>query len=441
MQPWREHLAKPGFRKAAANFGWLFVERAGRFLLGTIVGLFVARYLGPTRLGALSYCVALVTLLGFLPALGLDAIVKRDLLQSPGETDRILASSLALRLVVGAFSYGAVLLVATVGWGLTGEESRLLAILGLVLFQPALYLPDVWLQAHLRAKLAVAVQLGVLAIASGVRVWLIATDASLAAFAWVIVIEMLLVAVGIYGGARRLGLRFPLTQANWPMMQRLLGQAWPLMFASLAIIIYMKIDEVMLRQLVGATEVGVYAAAAKLSEVWYFVPVALASSLLPALLNARKSDAAGYQAKLQQYYDLSAAAAYALSVPIALAAPWIVHLAYGPQFRAAGPILAVHIWSSIFVFLGVARGQWLVNEGMQKFYLGATVAGAIANVALNFVLIPRWGGLGAAYATVISYALAAWLASYCHGAVRATAAMQTRALLIPFRGWHYLRRS
>jgi O-antigen/teichoic acid export membrane protein len=224
-------------------------------------------------------------------------------------------------------------------------------------------------------------------------------------------------------------------------MRRLLRQAWPLMFTSLAIIVYMKIDEVMLRHLAGPAAVGIYAAAAKLSEVWYFLPTALGSSLLPALLRARAADAAGYEQRLQQYYDLSAAAAYALSIPVALAAPWIVRLAYGAEFAAAGPILAVHIWSSIFVFLGVARGQWLVNEGLQKFYLGATAAGAVANILLNLVFIPRWGGLGAAIATVVSYALAAWLASYFHPEVRATAAMQTRALLIPFLGWRYLRRA
>jgi len=126
---------------------------------------------------------------------------------------------------------------------------------------------------------------------------------------------------------------------------------------------------------------------------------------------------------------------------MALAAPWIVRVAYGAPFAPSAPIVAVHIWSSVFVFIGIARGQWLINERLQVFYLWATLAGAAANIGLNFVLIPRWGGLGAAYATVISYAVAAWLASYFHPAVRATAGMQARALLIPFRAWVYLRRA
>ncbi|MCX6951940.1 MAG: flippase [Verrucomicrobia bacterium] len=440
MQQMADFVAKPGFRKAAANLGWLFAERAGRLLLGTVVGLLVARYLGPERLGSLSYAVALVTLLGFVPTLGLDAILKRELLNAPERSAEVLASCFTLRGLAGVGGCLAVGAAAWAGIGLSGDEPRLLAVLAILLLQPALFLPELWLQTHLRAKVATAVQLGALAVASAVRLWLIANNAPLTTFAWVVVGEMALGSVGFFLVARRAGLRMPVTAARVVTMRRLLADAWPLMFANLAIAVYMKIDEVMLRQLAGPTAVGIYSAAAKLSEVWYFVPTALASSVLPALLRARQNAPEEYARRQQQYYDLSAAVAYGLSVPIALAAPWVVRVAYGAEFAAAGPILAVHIWSSVFVFLGVARGQWLVNEGFQKFYLAATCAGAVANIALNLVFIPRWGGLGAAWATVISYGLAAWLASYFHPGVRASAAMQTRALLIPWRGWRYLRR-
>lgn len=440
MQQLADVVAKPGFRKAAANLGWLFAEKAGRLALGLLVGLWLARYLGPQRLGSLSYCVALVTLFGFVPALGLDAIVKREILKTPGLTDELLASSLVLRLGAGALGFAGLLLWAQLGLGLSGPEPAMLSIVSLLLFQPALFLPELWLQSHLLAKRAAFAQLSALAVVSALRVWLIVTQASLVAFAWVLVVEMALAAALFWGTAGRAGMRIPWTAARTERMRRLLAEAWPLMFASLAIVVYMKIDEVMLRQLADPAEVGLYAAAARLSEVWYFLPTALAASVLPALLRAKAAHPREYAMRQQQYYDLSAAVAYGLSVPIALASPWIVRVAYGADFLESGPILAVHISASIFVFLGMARGQWLVNEGLQKFYLAATCAGAMANVALNFIFIPRWGGLGAAWATVISYGLAAWLASYFHPAVRVTAAMQTRALLIPFRGWRYLVR-
>ena len=434
-------ISRPAAQAVVRNFSWLMAERLIRLALNLGVGFWVARHLGPGRFGTLGYCLALVTLLGFLPALGLDAIVRRDLLRSPEKTAELLASSFLLRLAAGAVAYGAVGLLVRERWGLEGEEPRLLAIVGLLLFQPALLLPDLWLQAHLRAQWSVTAQLGALVAGSIARAGLICADGSLAAFAWVAVAEMALGAIVVAIVAQHLGLRVPRAAAAMAAMRRLVAEAWPLIFANLAIVVYMKIDEVMLRRLAGPAAVGIYSAATRLSEVWYFLPVALASSLLPALLRAREGDARIYATRLQQYYDVSAAAAYALAVPTALAAPWLVRVAYGGAFAAAGPILAVHIWSGVFVFLGVARGQWLVNEGLQKFYLLATLAGAVANVLLNLALIPRWGGMGAAVATVISYALAAWVASYFHPAVRATAAMQLRALLIPLRGWRYLRRA
>ncbi len=118
--------------------------------------------------------------------------------------------------------------------------------------------------------------------------------------------------------------------------------------------------------------------------------------------------------------------------------PWVIRLAYGSAYAGAAGVLAVHIWSSVFVFLGVVRGQWLVNEKMVRFYLATTIIGAIANVALNLVLIPRAGPLGAAWATVVSYALATWFSSFIDPSVRVIGRMQTRALLLPLFGWRYL---
>jgi len=441
MQQLGDVLAKPGFQKAAANLGWLLAERAVRLVLGAIVGFYVARHLGPTRLGALSYCLALVTLGTSVVSLGMDAVLKRELLQTPDRVSELLASGAVLRLLAGLAVLSVLLGTVLTGVMGTGEESRLLVILGLTLFQPALLVPDLWLQANLQSKYSVWAQTGALAVGAALRIYLIQTDAPLTAFAWAVVIESVLVAVGINLLARWAGLGFSWLGARGAAMRRLMADSWLLMFAGLAIVLYMKIDEVMLRVLAGPAAVGVYSAATRLSEIWYFLPVALASSLLPALLRARERGAGDYRVRLQQYYDLNAAVGYALSIPIALAAPWLVRVTYGEAFASAGPILAVHIWSSIFVFIGVARGQWLVNERLQVFYLWATVTGAIVNIALNFYLIPRWGGLGAAYATVVAYAVAGWLMSYFHPAVRDTAGMQARALLIPFRAFGYLRRT
>jgi O-antigen/teichoic acid export membrane protein len=168
------------------------------------------------------------------------------------------------------------------------------------------------------------------------------------------------------------------------------------------------------------------------------VPVALASSLLPAVLRSRAHGPASYARRLQQFYDLNAGVALVAAAVTVLVAGPLVARAYGPAFAAAAPVLRWHAWAAVFVFLGVVRGQFLVNENLGWFYFAATATGGGLNILLNLWLIPRAGPIGAAQATLLSYAAAAWLSSWFHPAVRATALMQSRALLIPFRAWRYL---
>ena len=429
--------AKASFQQAAKNFGWLLAERLVRFGLGTVVGFVVARHLGPARLGSLSYGLAVVTLLAVFAGFGLDAVIKRDLLQAPERTAQLLADGLALRLLAGLGAALGLLVFMVAGPGSDGGERSILLVLGLLVWQPALLMPELWLQARLLARYSAVAQTAALAVSAGLRLWLVFAGAPLVAFAAASVVEALLAGVFLHYAARRAGLHLGWFTARLESMRRLAAEAGPLALASLAIVVYLKIDEVMLRQLVGPAEVGIYAAATRLTEIWYFLPAALASSLLPALLRARARGEEDYRRHLQRYYDLNAVVAYTLAVPVAFAAPWLVRLAYGAPFAASSAIVVVHIWSSVFVFLGVARGQWLVNERFQRFYLVVTLVGALANIALNFVFIPRWGGVGAAWATVIAQAAAAWLSSFCSREVRPVGWMQTRALLVPVLGWRY----
>jgi PST family polysaccharide transporter len=93
----------------------------------------------------------------------------------------------------------------------------------------------------------------------------------------------------------------------------------------------------------------------------------------------------------------------AVAVPVTFLAGPIIYFLYGPDYVAAGPILAVHIWAGLSVALGVATSPWLVNEGMASVKLQMTIFGAIVNVLLNLWLIPLYQGFGAAIATVIAY--------------------------------------
>ena len=174
-------------------------------------------------------------------------------------------------------------------------------------------------------------------------------------------------------------------------------------------------------------------AAARISVVWYFLPQILATSLFPAIMNARASDQSIYLKRLQRFLDLNAALATGVAIPLSIGSTWIILILFGPEFSAAGSILAIHAWSCIFVFLGVSRGQYLTAEELFKFSLLCTVLGAVTNLSLNYLLIPGMAGVGAAIATLFSQFVSAFLSSFLSSATRSIGVMQFKALFAPLR--------
>lgn len=320
------------------NFSWLVAEKGVRLVLSVGVGFWVARYLGPERFGILNYGLALVGLVSLLAELGLENVVRRDLIRTPGRTTEWVATSAGLRLAGGVAAYGVLAIILWRG-GMRDSERMLVAVLGLTLFQPAFMVADLWFQARLQARFTVWAQGLALAVGAGVRVALIVGGASLTTFAWAVVGEAAIACALVMFLARRAGLRWPLRAFDGVVARQLLREAWPLLLSGIAVMLYLRIDVIMLRRMVGEAEVGIYAAATRFTEIWYFLPVALASSALPSLLRAREKDAATYRARLQTWYDLNAGLAYVLAVGSALAAPWLIRVAYGPAFAAAEPVL------------------------------------------------------------------------------------------------------
>ncbi len=424
-----------------ANFGWLVTDKLIRLAAGLFVSMLVARYLGPSRFGLLAYASSVIALLVPLAELGVDAVVRRKLLSAPADAGLWIGVVWRARLSIGIGLYAALFCWLAIFRGEVGA-TELVLILGLGLLQPAGMTADIWLQANLKARLAVVVSWIALGSGALVRIYLVNRASDLTAFAWVAVGEGAVNCLLTWFVAKRAGLpKLARAHRNLFATARLLiAEAWPLLLAGLTITLYMRIDMVMLRQLAGDHQTGTYAAAVRLSELWYFVPMALASSVLPGLLRKKSEGPEMYAGAMQSYYDLSAGLAYVGALLTCLLADPLVRATYGAAYDEAVPVLRWHAWSMVFVFLGVARSQFLVNENMTLFYLAATASGAILNIVLNCWLIPSHGAIGAAWATLAAYALAAWGASWLHPLVRVNAVMQTRALLVPVFGWRRLLR-
>jgi len=420
-------------QKIVSNTSWLFGGNVLRMGVGLLVGIWVARYLGPEQYGILNYALAFVGLFSVLSTLGLDGIAVRELVKYPKRQNEILGSIFLLKLSGGCLAFLSLVIVSAM---MKSEDTLIrliIAIIGLGLIVQSFNTIDLWFRSQVASKYTVLSGSSSFVLASITKVALILKRASLLAFVIVNLGQTILSMIGLIFFFKKKGKSLIRWRPTYSVTVSLIKESWPLLFAGLAIAIYMKIDQIMLGEIIGEKAVGTYAVAVRLSEIWYFIPMAIASSVFPAIVKSKQLGEKIYKNRIQKFYDLNATLAYLLSIPITFLAPFIISTLYGDAYAGSETIFAIHIWACLFVFLGVARGQYLVNEGLIKFSFFTTAVGAILNVSLNFILIPLYEGVGAAIATVVSYGVSSYLSSFVYPRLFETGLMQSKAIVSPIR--------
>lgn len=394
--------------------------------------LLLARHLEPEGFGTFSLAVAIVALVTPFATLGLNHIVTRELTVRPERTATVVGTAVILRLMGAAVG----VLLCWLGVASVEAPSGVMVgvvILGLGTVLRAFEVLEYYFLASERVRPFVVARCatsvgGLLGVLIAVRL-----DASLVTFFAVRAAEFAVLAGALtlaYSTDRG---RDNLFRFSGPDARALLQKSWPLMLSSVGAVIYLKIDQVMLGWLLGAEEVGYYAVAAQLSEAWYFLPVAVAGVVFPRLLRSKDRGPEVYTRDFQQFYDSLFSAGLAVAIAVSLSAGPIVTILYGDAFTRSAAILAIHIWAGVFVFMRAGLSKWLIAEELYLFSLVTHGVGALTNVGLNMWWIPTFGSVGAAYATVVSYGMAAYGALFCSTSTRPAAWMMTRAILSPLR--------
>ncbi|MHB8709187.1 MAG: flippase [Desulfuromonadales bacterium] len=422
---------RDGLQAVIGNIGWQLADNLVRMGLGLLLGIWVARYLGPEQFGLLSYALAFVALFAPLAMPGLDDIVVRNLVREPAARSVLLGSTFLLKLLGGAASVLAS--IAVIVW-MRPEDLQsfwLVAIIATGTVFQAFGVIELWFNAQIQAKYPVlAKNAAFLACALG-KIALILAGAPLLAFAWISLAEAIFGAAGLVIAYRARGFRLGEWIGRRPVAGELLRDSWPLFFSCIIIAVYLRIDQVMLGEMVGSEAVGVYSVAVRLAEVWFFFSAAVYWSLLPGLVAARAASEALFYERLQKYYNLMAFSAYAIAIPVMLLANWLVLTLFGAEYAGAGPMLAVLIWANLFIYLESARSAFFNVMNWYRPHFVTVALGAILNIVLNLYLIPRHGGLGAVIASCIAYWFAAHGACFLYKPLHRTGWMLTRAIFYP----------
>lgn len=340
---WAKLDGRDQLKKVLANSGWLFADKLIRMCVGLAVGVWIARYLGVKQFGQLNFAIAFASLFTALATLGLDQIVVRELVRYPDQKNEILGSTFALKLMGGLVAF--TVIVVTI-WMVRPTDPLAQWLVGIIaagmIFQTFDAI-DLWFQSQVKSKFTVYAKNTAFLILSAVKVGLILYGAGLMAFAWAGLAEIVVGALGLVIAFKLSGNPFGTLQVHWPRMFQLLKESWPLLLSGLAITLYMRIDQVMLGEMLGEQDVGLYSAALRLSEVWYVVPMVVISSVMPSFTEARAQSEELYYQRLQKLFTYLARTAYLVAIPMTIIATPLITLLFGAQYSSAGPVLAVHI--------------------------------------------------------------------------------------------------
>ena len=388
--------------KYLQNTSWLFLERILKITTSIVIGAWVARYLGVDNFGLLSYSNSLVALFIPVATFGLNDLIVKELLKKKYSRNEILGTSFVIKILGGVASFLFLLIYLLL------RSQDLKANYLILLFSPYLFLQsidviDFFFQSQVLSKYVVFSRIIALTAANIVKVILIFLDASIFFFAGVVTFELLLILIfNIYFFQIR-GLNIFSWRLKKDLAKRFLKNGFTLLISGFMYIIYLKIDQIMVREILGDKASGLYAVAIALSESWYFIPHVIATSFFPAILLSKTNTKKQYNNNFTRLYFAVFWIAVIIAALTLLFGQEVISVLYGKPYLESFNILKIYVWSNIFFFYATISSKWLVAEQLYFHSFYRNIVGAISNILLNLFLIKRFGLEGAAVSTLISY--------------------------------------
>lgn len=391
------------------NTLWLFVDKILRAGGTFILNAWMAKEIGVSEFGIWSYAIAFISIFAVFANLGMKEIVVRDLVESENKT-HVLSIAITLRFFASIFA--SLFSIVAIFYIRLGDSTTfvLVAILSTTFIIQTTEIFDFYFQSELKSKYTVLAKNIPFLLFAFIKMYLIVKAYNLNYFALITVLESFVSGILLFYFYIKSKKRFLSNFENIEII-KLLKSSFPLMLSGLAVIFYMRIDQIMLRQLVGDAETGKFSVAVILSEMLYTIPTIVSISALPILIKLKQKSKILYENKIEEFCTYLSLISVLMIVFILFSSKWIISIFFGNDYLDSAPILMIHSISCIFVFQGFIVSNWLIIENLQRYSLYRYSIGAFVNIFLNFLFIPKWGAIGSAYATVISQFFATYLSN------------------------------
>lgn len=416
-------------KKVVINSIFLFSDKIIKLIVGLFVGVWIARYFGPEIFGKFNYANSLVILFASILPLGTEGLIVRDLVKEEKKNSDLLSSSLLLHLISGIILF----FLAIFFFYILKYSDNMTFYFGVILAAPMLFrflsVPRYYYEARIEIKYIVTIENISFLFFSLCRILLLFYEFSILYFIISFFLEAFFsyLSIFLFYFYQRKILDFKFV----PLVSgfQSLKESFPILVSTLSIVIYMKVDQLMIGSMLGDSSIGVYSVGVKLSEFWYFIPMGLASSVFPTLVSKRKTSRSEYLEFLKALHIILIFTSILMAVFVQWIGKDLVIFLYGNPYALASDVLKIYIWSGIFVFIGVAGGNYFLIENKQGYVLWKSLSGLLVNVVLNFFWIQMYGIYGAAFATLVSQFVASCLIPFFFKDVRELSFIQISSLL------------
>lgn len=381
--------------------GWLLGGKIVNMILSFFVSLATARYLGPDNFGSINYVAAYVSFFSSITSLGLSVIVIKEISMGKEDDNEVIWTGILMRFLTAVFSTIAVIALVSI----TDKSDPLMVKIAILesiailasAFDTFMY----WFQGKLLGKYTSIASVVAYIGMSLYRIYLLANNADILWFAFATSVDTLLLSLILMLCYVRENGFHPKVSVR--LGKSLMKQSYHYMISGLIAILYSKIDQIMLKQMLDTYSVGLYTAALTIAGLWGMIPSAFIQSVSPILYKNAEESRGMFYKRLRQSYAGIWLLNICWSLGVSIFSYWVIYLLYGKAYLGARGALVIVVWYTGITSIGSLTQVYLATENKNKYVNYFALAGLVTDVVLNAILIPRMGILGAAIATLVTY--------------------------------------
>lgn len=422
-------------RKVASNVVWAMTGKIVNMAGALLVGILVARYLGPSQYGLMNYIISYVTLFTVISSFGMDNIEIRELAKANGDEKYILGTCFGIRC---GFSIIAYILISLSLFFFKADRYTTIMILtySSVLFMQNFNIIRNYFFSIVENRYVVQTEISRTILGAIIKVVLLLMKAPLEYFIFATVFDTILIASGYFlSYKKKVGaiLEWKFDKKRVPFIVK---ESFPLVLSGAAVIIYQKIDQVMIGNMIDKSSVGYFATACKFVDLILFIPTILTQTIVPLLIKEKQTMfPKEFRERKIQFIGVVTWISIIFAIIYTLFGYWFVSLTYGEKYLMAVPVLHIMAWKTVGMALSSSSGQIIIMEGLQKWSVLRNIVGCVVCIVLNMLIIPHYGIVGSAWVTIITVLCSGFLSNFIIKPYRDIFKLQCIGL---FTGWKSL---